>query len=171
MRLQRLVTFAAILALGVGTSGNVWAAGPSKGKADRLRKAAGPEDRKKGIHDGNKILTLFYNDGGIGDWTLGSRIESGIYPKGSGHSYFAEFTPVVGAEVRDKWGQIRHIYSDGIVSRRGADINPRTNLRWGFWPEPGYANPDQDQIAMSDKPSTWPSHWPDKDRSWDGFWN
>ena len=103
---------------------------PEKGKSPRqLRKLLGPEDRKKGIHDGNKILTLFYNDGGIGGGEL-VRIESGVYPKGSGHSYIYEFTPVVGCEVRDAKRHVRHVFSDGMVSSRGADINPRTNLRW-----------------------------------------
>ncbi|NOZ56932.1 MAG: hypothetical protein GXO73_09135, partial [Calditrichaeota bacterium] len=174
MRQRKLfVLVAALSVCQIGALGSVALAQdvPEKGKPPKvLRKLLGPEDRKKGIHDGNKILTLFYNDGGIGGGEL-VRIESGVYPKGSGHSYIYEFTPVVGCEIRDAKRHVRHLFSDGMVSSRGADINPRTNLRWGFWPLPGYANPDQDYVAMSDKPETWPLHWPDRDASWDGFWN
>jgi hypothetical protein len=165
---RRVLGIALALAV-MMAAGGVQAGGPAT--RAWLKKSAGdPAFKKKGIHDGNKIYTIFYNDGGIGDWAT-ARIESGVYPKGSGHSYFAEFTPVIGAEVRDKWGQIRHIFSDAIVYPGSADLNPRTGLRWGFWPVPGYANPDQDKVAMSDKPETWPRHWPNKDASWDGFWN
>lgn len=38
-----------------------------------LLKTMGREDRKFSIHNGNKILTRFYNFGGIGDWTIAGR--------------------------------------------------------------------------------------------------
>ncbi|RMF07410.1 MAG: hypothetical protein D6762_07565 [Candidatus Neomarinimicrobiota bacterium] len=133
-------------------------------------KAMSREDRKVSVHNGNKILTRFYNYGGIGDWTIGGRYDSGIYPQGSGRSYIAEFTPVVGASVVDTNGHRIHIVSDGMVSNNGKDLSP-LGYQWGFEPEPGYANPNQDNIAMSDNPASWPETWPDRDETWDGFWN
>ncbi|GBD94367.1 hypothetical protein BMS3Abin05_01973 [bacterium BMS3Abin05] len=135
-----------------------------------LHKSKGRQDQKIGYHDANKIFTIFYNWGGIGDWTGGRRIESGVYPRGSGHSYFAEFTPVLGAEVTDANGVVRHIFSDGLPDFGHADVSPE-GKRWQFEPVAGYANPNQDRVAMSDDSISWPSHWPDKDHSWDGHWD
>ncbi len=145
----------------------VSAAGTGK---QSLKKPAGREDQKIGHHDANKIYTIFYNWGGIGDWTGGRRVESGVYPKGSGHSYFAEFTPVIGAEVTDSKGAVRHIFSDGLPDFGHADVSPE-GKRWQFEPVAGYANPNQDHIAMSDDSISWPSHWPNRDHTWDGHWN
>ena len=133
----------------------------------------GAVDRKSGIMDGNLILTLFYNFGGIGNWGLAGRLNSGIYPKGSGRSYFAEFTPIIGAECYNvHGGNPIHIFSDGIVvdSRNQMDKD-ENNRQLGFDPLPGYANPLQDKIAMSDDPESWPSSWPGRDDSWNGYWN
>ncbi|NOZ74752.1 MAG: hypothetical protein GXO90_05160 [FCB group bacterium] len=135
-----------------------------------LPKAASREDRKVSVHNGNKILTRFYNYGGIGDWTIGGRYDSGIYPQGSGRSYIAEFTPVVGASVLNASGQRIHIVSDGMVSNNGKDLSP-LGYQWGFEPQSGYANPNQNKIAMSDNPDSWPVYWPERDSSWSGVWN
>ncbi|MFQ6613410.1 MAG: hypothetical protein ACE5D1_01080 [Fidelibacterota bacterium] len=135
-----------------------------------LAKAMSREDRKVSVHNGNKILTRFYNYGGIGDWTIGGRYDSGIYPQGSGRSYIAEFTPVVGASVVDANGHRVHIVSDGMVSNNGKDLSP-LGYQWGFEPLAGYANPNQNNIAMSDNPDSWPATWPGRDSSWAGVWN
>ena len=54
-------------------------------------------------------MNRFYNFGGIGD---GGGQFSGIYPIGSGNSYFYEFTPVIAASVVDSSGNRKHIVSD-----------------------------------------------------------
>lgn len=160
-----------ILSVVLLTSVSLYAASGS-GNADPrgLKKIAAQQDRKSGIHDGNNILTIIYNYGGIGDWTVGNRLESGIYPKGSGYSYFAEFSPVIGAEVTNIDGNAIHIFSDGMVSSTMMDQAPE-GYQYGFEPLPGYANPLSDKIAMSDQPETWPQTWPNKPLDWDGFWN
>jgi hypothetical protein len=148
-------------------------------KEDVLRKTrsqpepatpAGRTDRKFSVHNGNKILTRFYNYGGIGDWTITGRYDSGIYPTGSGRSYIAEFTPVIAASVVDTNGRRVHIVSDGMVSNNGKDLAP-AGYQWGFEPLPGYADPNQENIAMSDDPNSWPESWPNKPSDWDGHWN
>jgi len=161
-----------------------------------LSKVTAREDEKKGIHDGNLILTAFYNYGCIGNWFVGTRIESGIYPKGSGNSYFAEFTPIVGTEVVDTHGKVVAIFSDGYGHTTYMDKSP-LGYRWGFEPLPGYADPDQGSVAMSDaldidgtdgipaedgstdddgKPDSWPFRWPDRPTWYDPqsgipYWN
>ena len=122
-------------------------------------------DRKYGDHNGNRILNRFYNFGGIGD---GGNLVSGVYPFGSGHSYFYEFTPVVTASVIDTNGNRVHIVSDGAVALK--DNSPE-GYQWGFEPLTGYANPNQEIMAMSDKSYTWPETWPNRDSDWDGYWN
>ena len=117
-------------------------------------------DRKYGDHNGNRILNRFYNFGGIGD---GGNLVSGIYPFGSGHSYFYEFTPVVAASVIDTNGNRVHIVSDGAVALK--DNSPE-GYQWGFEPLTGYANPNQEIMAMSDKSYTWPETWPNRDSDW-----
>ncbi|MDZ7270597.1 MAG: hypothetical protein ONB17_03180 [candidate division KSB1 bacterium] len=143
--------------------------GPAGSRATQLPKPTGHEDRKSGIHDGNKIMTIFYNYGSIGNWYGGYRYLSGVYPKGSGHSYIAEFTPIIGAEVVDAEGHIRHIFSDGYADASRNDRSP-LGYQWGFEPLPGYADPNQSSVAMSDaldndgdgKPDSWPWVWPDR---------
>ena len=58
----------------------------------------GREDRKDGVHSGNRVLTRIYNHGAIGDL---SSAFSGVYPIGSGHAYIFEFSPVIAASVVD----------------------------------------------------------------------
>ena len=61
--------------------------GKSNSESSSLGKATGPLDKTYNIHDGNRILTIFENYGGIGEWQgLTNRIRSGIYPKGTNRS-------------------------------------------------------------------------------------
>ncbi len=166
-----------------------------------LKKTLGHEHRRSGIHDGNNILTIFFNYGNFGNWFEDSnRLQSGIWPKGSGHSYFAEFCPFVGAEVYDGYGQRRHIFSDGLGHTGRADMAPGGEYQYCFEPLPGYFDPNQDYIAMVNakgsedndgpdgipahmgsedddgKPDSWPTVWPDKPdwvdpRTGVPFWN
>lgn len=175
MERSRMITTIRLYTLGLAfvfllTASWVRAAGPDK-KADirYLFKTAGKSDRKFNVHDGNKILTVFFNFGCIGEWQGVSRIRSGIYPKGSGHSYMAEFSPIVGTEVVDKKGNTIHIFSDGLSSTTQMDYLAG-NDPWRFEPLPGYANPSQDRIAMSDEKSSWPSTWPNYPQDWNGVW-
>ena len=124
-------------------------------------------DRKYGDHSGNRVLTRIGNWGGIGD--AGSSF-SGVYPIGSGYAYFYEFTPVVAASIVDTNGIRRHLVSDGVVASALVDDSPE-GVPWGFEPLPGYANPNQEYLAMSDKEDSWPDSWPNRDDDWNGYWN
>jgi hypothetical protein len=63
-------------------------------------------DRKYADHNGNRVLCRIYNYGMIGD--LSNNV-SGVYPYGTSHSYFYEFTPVIAASVVDENGYRVHI--------------------------------------------------------------
>ncbi len=121
--------------------------------------------RKEGTHNGNLVETLFYNFGEVAWW---GREPSGVWPKGSKHSYMDGITPLVAAEVTDETSDTIRMVEAGY--RENMDISP-TGVERGFQPRPGYANPNQDNIAMSDKPISWPSSWPGLDDSWNGYWN
>ena len=120
----------------------------------QLRNVLSWEDEKMGVHDGNLIRTIFFNFGSIG---APHREPSMEWPLGSEHGYAYEMGPLVGAEVVDADGITRHIISEGLDD--GGDTTP-DGYRWGWEPLPGYANPDTNSVAMSDKPWSWPPEWP-----------
>ena len=122
-------------------------------------------DRKYSDHTGNRIMNRFYNFGAIGD--AGGQF-SGIYPIGSGNSYFYEFSPVIAASVVDSDGNRKHIVSDGCIGLR--DMSP-FGYQWGFEPLAGFANPNQDYMAINTIPASWPESWPDRESDWNGYWN
>lgn len=121
--------------------------------------------RKQGLHNGNLVETLFWNFGEVAWWT---KQPSGVWPKGSGHSYMDGITPIVAAELMDARAQVIHMVEAGY--RENMDISP-TGVERGFQPRPGYANPNQDYVAMSDNAISWPESWPNRDPSWNGKWN
>ncbi len=121
--------------------------------------------RKQGIHNGNLVETLFYNFGEVAWW---GRQPSGVWPKGSGHSYMDGITPLVVTRVVNRKGDTLYMCEAGY--RELMDVSPE-GVERGWQPRPGYANPLQDKIAMSDDPLSWPETWADKDPSWNGYWN
>jgi len=121
--------------------------------------------RKQGIHNGNLVETLFWNFGEVAWW---GKQPSGVWPKGTGRSYMDGITPIVAAEVADENGALIHMVEAGY--RELMPISP-TGVEQGFQPRPGYVNPLQDNIAMSDNAITWPDSWPNRDASWNGKWN
>ena len=121
--------------------------------------------KKKGIHNGNLVRTLFYNQGEVAQWP---HQPSGEWPKGTGNSYVDGVTPLVGAEVVDIHGKTIHVVEAGY--REMMQISP-DGVEYGWQPLPGYCNFDQDSPAMSDNPNSWPKCWPGLDHSWCGKWN
>ncbi len=134
-------------------------------KRNKLNESLDVTDRKFADHNGNRVLCRIYNFGGIGD--LSSNV-SGVYPFGSGHSYFYEFSPIIAASVIDENGNRVHIVSDGAIGL--SDDSPQ-GYQWGFEPLSGYANPNQEILALSTNEDSWPESWPNKDEGWNGVWN
>ena len=133
-----------------------------------------PSYRRMGVHNGNLIATIFFNQGDVSGWSGWGypppRVE---WPKGSGHEYSDENGVLVAAEVVDIHGNTIHIVSESNLDWDGTDRSP-TGSQWGWEPLPGYFNPNQDSPAMSNKPETWPEFWPDKldshdDPGWRGL--
>ncbi len=150
------------------------------------------DDRQSriGVHAGNQFRTSFFNDG-----TFGGRVSSkthplevaGEWPINSGHYYVVDGNPMVGSEVQDASGALTHIVSENKsvnISQTRGDRDPVTNEWWTFLPLPGFANADNDRIAMArgsaEWSGSWPPFWPDiadpnnarySADGWAGSWN
>lgn len=146
---------------------------------------SGQQYRRFGIHNGNQVRTVFGNWG-----VIGQPRDKG--PRGSwkrdNNGYLGDVSLLVGAEVK---------YSDsvnygGVWVRRDTvfrsvvtcPVDRPTALRdespsgkpWAFEPVGGYLNANQERIAMSTDPESWPQTWPDKfgdanDPGWPNSWN
>ncbi|MCU7503372.1 MAG: hypothetical protein HF314_09870 [Ignavibacteria bacterium] len=123
---------------------------------------------KKGYMDGNLVQTVYYNFGEIADW-LNDPTLSGVWPKGTNHTYVDGVAVIVQAETKDPQGKTIHPLETNYYEYTRHDV--ATGVTYGWWPLPGYANPYQPYVARSDDPNTWPLHWPDRPSDWDGKWN
>ena len=127
--------------------------------------------RRMGVHNGNLIATIYFNQGDISGWHGWGypppRVE---WPKGSGHEYGDENSLFVIAEVTDTLGNTLHILSEASLDWDATDINLENGEQMGWEPIPGYFNVGQESPAMSDLPESWPSSWPDKQDQDDPGW-
>jgi hypothetical protein len=123
---------------------------------------------KKGFMDGNLIETVYYNFGEIADW-LNEPSRSGVWPKGTNHTYIDGVAIIVQGETEDPLGNIIHPLESNYYEFTRYD--PATGVTYGWWPLYGYDNPFDSRPARSDVPDTWPDSWPDRFSDWDGFWN
>ncbi|MEA3286303.1 MAG: hypothetical protein U9Q77_02860 [Candidatus Marinimicrobia bacterium] len=134
-------------------------------RQNHMSKAAALSDRRSGTHNGNRVRTLFYNYGSIGKPNTEPSME---WPIGSGRGYAFEFGVIAGAKITTYGGEEDIVVSDGLTvagvtyDNSGYENNP------GDWqPLPGYHDPFQKSVAMSDanddnrdgKPDSWPSSW------------
>ena len=140
---------------------------------------------RSGTHDANRIRTVFYNYGMVGDYPPDplnvdySVFHSVEVPKGSGENYCDGTTPFVLARIKNRNGADNYIMETGYRERQGT--SPVTNKTMRFEPRPGYFQADPAKntgrsVAMSNDPRTWPDTWIDKmsdpdDPGWSGYWN
>jgi len=133
-----------------------------------LRKIESYADRKSYFMNGNKISTGIYNYGGIGPgYGLIRGVNNFVWRD---LDYVFQFCPIVGAEVVDTMGITRHIISDGLndyTSPMLQELNPTGDTLWQWEPLPGYADPDNPNMASNPapdedgdgKPDSWPREW------------
>jgi hypothetical protein len=145
-----------------------------------------------GLHSGNMIRTTFYNDGMYGIRYNSAADIGGEWPINTGHEYIHQLITFIGAEVKDDYGEIKHIISESngcsagnSTAAESGDSGP--NGEWfSMTPLSGFHNPEPPpddnglarlpRIAMSHQKWTWPSYWPDKledkvEPGWPGSWN
>ena len=125
-------------------------------------------ETRKGLMDGNLVSTVYYNFGEIADWQ-NDAARSGVWPKGTNHTYVDGIAVIVQSETQDFQGNIFHPLETNYYEYTRHD--PSNGVTYGWWPLPGYANKFQGVPAQSTEPGTWPTHWPDRPSDWDGQWN
>jgi len=123
---------------------------------------------KKGYMDGNLAATVYYNFGEIADWQ-NEPSRSGVWPKGTNHTYVDGVAIIVQAEATDPQGNIMHPLESNYYEF--TRYNTATGVTYGWWPLPGYNAPYSSVPARSDDAATWPDVWPDRPSDWAGKWN
>ena len=64
------------------------------------------EYRKKGLLDGNRVRTVFQNNGEVSEWFDGAVSAPHLeWPKGTGHRHLDGYTFMVGAKVKTSGGK------------------------------------------------------------------
>jgi hypothetical protein len=131
------------------------------------------EHRRAGVHDENLINAKYGNFGNLG---IRAEENPGEWPKGSGVNYLFESTFYVGAEVIDANDSIIHIFSESSLWRRYREHGaPPPSHTFTWEPLPGYFNEELSNYmefpAMSHRPETWPTSWPNRPDDWNGKWN
>jgi hypothetical protein len=144
---------------------------------------SGPQYYLTGVHNGNRVMTIFGNWGVIGQPATSSVRGSWKFPL---NGYIGDVSLLVGAEVAMPDKTVFHSVVSCPVSRptaaNGTDTSP-TGDYWTFMPEDGYAAKTRgdgvtknQNIAMNIDPESWPKTWPDKmndanDPGWPNSWN
>jgi hypothetical protein len=123
---------------------------------------------RKGFMDGNLVSTVYYNFGEIADWE-NEPSRSGVWPKGTNHTYVDGVAIIVQAEATTPTGAKIHPLETNYYEYTRYDAS--TGVTYGWWPLPGYAERFSTIPARSDIPESWPDHWPDRPDDWDHSWN
>jgi len=122
-----------------------------------------PTLRRIGFHTGNRVGISFYNDGQVAGFNVETDIR-GEWPLGSGENYIGDLIPLVGVEFVNARSETLHSVTITRGPRNGQanERHPINGYFWGWNPKPGYLNPNQQSVAMSHLPDSWPiGGWPD----------
>lgn len=143
--------------------------GKLKYSRNNLQKTTGDKDRKSFFMNGNNVSVEIENYGGIAPGFGSIREITNLIWRDA--PYIFQFCPFVGASVDSAGTSKRiHIISDGMNDwdRPGLrEIDLATGQKMQWQPLPGYADPDQPNIASNPafdsnrdgKPDSWPRDW------------
>jgi hypothetical protein len=163
--LQSAASGAQVSPAGTPTAQSMKPVLPSPAKTSAV---TGQKDRKSIFINGNKIATMIYNYGGISPGYDALRGVNNLVWHNL--DYVFQFCPLVGASVPDGRDSSRrlHIISDGLWDYPALrEVNPTGDSLWQWQPLPGYADPDQPEMASNPadddngdgKPDSWPRTW------------
>ena len=116
--------------------------------------------------DGNLVATVYYNFGEIADWQ-NEPTRSGVWPKGTNHTYIDGVAVIVQAEAMIPAGVSIHPLETNYYEYTRNDL--ATGSRTAGGRSPIMRARFQSSPAQSNDPETWPSHWPDRPSDWDGY--
>ena len=130
--------------------------------------------RRNSNVDGNNLRATIFNSGYSGDPSNRPDYIEYEYPKNTNRIYIALVDILLGGEVVGNDGQ-----TINLVEVPTGRTDPGGNS-WNMEPVPGFVDPQQNEIARSDRLSSWPTAvqhgWRDKrtdpiDPGWVGSWN
>ncbi len=133
-----------------------------------------PKLRRKSNIDGNNIRATVFNFGFSGRTQAVPDEIPYEWPKNTDREYVALVAIWMGGEVIDETGKTIQMIDFPTFREDPAGGS------WNLEPVPGFLNPDEDDIARSDKSESWPTleqgGWRDKqddpnDPGWAGSWN
>jgi hypothetical protein len=131
-------------------------------------------ETRKGYMDGNLVGSVYYNFGEVADWE-NEPTRSGVWPKGTNHTYVDGVAMIVQSEAHapDPANPSNTITFHPLETNyyEYTRYDRSTGVTYGWWPLPGYAARFQNSPAVSNGRTTWPPHWPDRPSDWDGYWN
>ena len=131
--------------------------------------------RKASNVDGNNIRVTIFNSGYSGNPGNRPDYVNYEYPKNTNRIYIAIVDILLGGEVTSNSGETIQ-----LVEVPTGRTDPTTGNSWNMEPVPGFADPQQPEIARSDDQNSWPKEvqggWRDKrsdftDPGWAGSWN
>jgi len=130
--------------------------------------------RRNSNVDGNNIRVTIFNSGYSGDPSNRPDYIEYEWPKNTNRIYLALVDILLGGEVTGNDGQTTY-----LVEVPTGRTDPSGNS-WNMEPVPGFIDPQQSEIARSDRPASWPTAvqrgWRDKrtdirDPGWVGSWD
>jgi len=129
-----------------------------------LNAQSGQQYTRTAIMNGNQVFCVFGNWGVLGQ--PADQANRGAW-KNPNDGYLGDVSPLVGAEVKYNDTTTFHsvVTCPFYPTQRPAksqDRDPITNAWWTWEPVGGYFNANQQSIALSTNPNSWPSFWPDK---------
>lgn len=120
---------------------------------------AGFQNEKSAILNSNEITTILYNTGSISRPNILSppgNIADMVWKK---LGYMYEFGPLTIGKVVSDAGDTIIISDDSFVLTSQGGYSPDGTQKWGWLPDSGYANPNQNHLATRNNPSSWPLSW------------
>ena len=111
---------------------------------------------KEAILDSNNVTTVFFNYGSICKPNYLGNVADMVW---NGLGYMFEFGPIVAAKVINDNGDTLRITDDSFVLPSQGTYSPDGSVKWGWLPDSGYANPNQNEIATKNNPASWPGSW------------
>ncbi len=128
---------------------------------------------RSGLHNANRVKTVFGNWGVIGQPNDTRPRGAWIY---NSNGYIGDVSLFVGAEVKSGVTKFHSVVTCPVSRPRSSPDESPLGEPWTFLPQSGYFNPNQGSIAMSDDKNSYPTLWPDKmndanDPGWKDSWN
>ncbi len=128
-----------------------------------LKAQSGDQYTRTAIMNGNQCFCVFGNWGVLGQ---PADLANRCAWKNPNDGYCGDVSPFIGAEIKWKGTTFHSVLTCPFYpTQRPAasqDRDPVTNKWWTQEPVGGYFNANQQSIALSNDPNSWPPYWPDK---------